>query len=102
MALREREPGRIGPILSAGAPVGHLNDVARREASLRLVSVGDAVHQAVDPAAAIEEAVVGMDVKVDEIFVDGRHADFKQAARRSCARPTRWRRPGRRDLRFEI
>ena len=32
-----------------------------------------AVHQAVDPAGAIEEAVVAVDVKMDEISVGRRH-----------------------------
>ena len=31
------------------------------------------VHQPVDPAGAVEQAVVAMDVEMDEIFVGGRH-----------------------------
>ena len=48
-----------------------------------------AIHQPVDPARAVEEAVVGMDVEVDEILIGGRHGDFNQAVRRAGARRER-------------
>lgn len=31
------------------------------------------VHQPIDPAGAIEQAVVGMDVKMNETLIGGRH-----------------------------
>ena len=36
-----------------------------------------AIHQAIDPAAAVEQAVVAVDVEMDEVFVDGRHEWFE-------------------------
>ena len=48
-----------------------------------------AIHQPVDPARAVEQAVVGMDVEVDEILIGGRHGDFNQAVRRAGARRER-------------
>ena len=43
--------------------------------------LGGAIHQPVDAAAAIEQAVVGVDVEMDEILVGGRHGLVKQAQR---------------------
>ena len=47
--------------------------------------LGGAVHQTIDAAAAVEQAVVRVDVEMDEIFVGGRHAESKQAACAECA-----------------
>jgi hypothetical protein len=36
--------------------------------------LGRSIHQTVDPAAAVEQAVVGVNMEVDEIFVGCRQA----------------------------
>jgi hypothetical protein len=35
--------------------------------------IGGAIHQSVDAASPIQEAIVAMDVKMNEILVDGTH-----------------------------
>ena len=44
-----------------------------------------AIHQPVDAAGAIEQAVIGVKVEMDEIFVGGRHAVVSRRATR-CLR----------------
>ncbi len=45
-----------------------------------------AVHEPVDPAGTVEQAVVGMDVKMDEILVGRRHGLANEGEGRKRAR----------------